>query len=144
MKLSHKFAGILGCGAFILVSLTTYFGSLNPMSLIDSAMNPDTLDTVVDTSLEKPLKVLTLAFPSALLAGFLGYFLGGVLRKPKGSAKQSQAKAEATAAVATTDSAETSGTAPAVEGLVMTGNETFLDDVSSAPGTGNSPDTSRV
>lgn len=95
MKLAHKFAGVFACGAFILVSLTTYFASMNPITLVESALNPQTMDEVVDTSLERPLKVLTLAFPSAVAAGILGYLLGGVLGKPKRPVKSSASKAVA-------------------------------------------------
>jgi hypothetical protein len=108
MKLPQKLAGVFATGTFLLVSLTVYISAMNPGNLMDG----------VDTALSTPLKILTLALPSALVAGILGFILGSTWSNPKGPAPGSRKKTAGSA------SSSHRGTGPG-----LTGNETFLDDI---------------
>jgi len=128
VKLSLKLAGITGTGAFLLVSLMTYVGSMDVLGLLSG--HPQQLDAVMDLSLAKPLKVLTLALPSVFIAGFLGYFLGNVLSHPKGPIKK-PTKPEAPKSPLDDLLAQ--------EGL--TGEETFLEDLETSDVSSDPPVT---
>lgn len=112
MKLAIKLAGVFATGAFLLVSLTTYVGSLDVASLIMG--KSQNLSAIMDISMAKPLRVLTLAIPSTILAAILGYILGNTFDHPKGSPKKKT---------------RTSPLDEMLEKEGLTGEETFLDDL---------------
>ncbi len=134
IKLSYKLAGVFATGAFVLVGLTTYAGSMDPVKLIMALISSiqylidyfsgnveSTGVSHLDTSLSNPMKVIQWGAPGALVGGVIGYYIGDIFSNPKGGEKKR------------VDSSLTSSPYNDIEmeaeGEALTGNETFLDDV---------------
>ncbi len=119
MQLSKKLAGVFATGAFIIMGLTIFIGNTDPLTFL-MALAKGQIAVAVDTTMDRPMKVFTIAVPSAILAGLIGYFIGEVMANPAGP-KPSR-----------------SGNRPAqnartVQGSGMTGDETFIDDIEGMP-----------
>ncbi len=85
-KLSTQFCLTCATGAMVMVGLTTYIASisLDVGSIASPAMTGGLYDQLSNTSIYKPLKILMLGVPGAILGGVLGYVVGDMLDNPRG------------------------------------------------------------
>jgi len=120
MKLSKQFALTCGSGAIVLVGLTTLIVGLNTTDAFSVYYQMSAVDRLADISIYKPLKILYLGLPAAIIGAFVGYVMGDILDNPRGSIpahklaakKKKQEEEDAEAAKP-----------------VLTGDENFLDDM---------------
>jgi len=110
MKLSVKLAGLLGSGVFILTALPGFYQQVRPVSF--TSMLTEAVQSV--SILEK----LGFSLGGALVAGWIGYTIGDILSKPKGGMARPRTAAPELRTGGRSD-------------RPVTGEETFLDDLSS-------------
>ena len=122
MKLSKQFALTCGSGALVMVGLTTLIVGLNTSDAFSVYYQMSTVDRLADISLYKPLKILCIGLPAAIIGGFVGYVMGDILDNPRGSIPESKLAAKKKKE----DEAAAEAAVP-----VMTGEESFLDDMDS-------------
>jgi hypothetical protein len=88
-KLSIQFALTCASGALVIVGLSTFLGGVSGQdltTLLDGAMgNGGVVGRLSDTSIYKPMKILMLGLPGAMIGGFLGYIVGDMMDNPRGS-----------------------------------------------------------
>ncbi len=85
-KLSTQFCLTCATGALAMVGLTTYIASisLDVGSMASPSMSGGLYDQLSNPSIYKPMKILVLGIPGAILGGMLGYFVGDMLDNPRG------------------------------------------------------------
>lgn len=122
-KLSIQFALTCASGALVIVGLSTFLGGVTGQdltTLLDGNMgNGGVVGRLTDTSIYKPMKILMLGLPGAIIGGFLGYIVGDMMDNPRGSIpnwylEQRRKKSEP----------------EKPKEPVITGEEMFLDDLS--------------
>ena len=135
LKLQYKLSGIFATGAFILVGLTTYMASADPVKMMSAAVGSiqyiiaylsGTAGTAsisvegMDTSFSNPFKVIQWGSLGAMFGGFIGFFLRDIFAHPQGGQKKKPAVDVSPYKL------------PSELGQIgkLTGNESFLDDVS--------------
>lgn len=131
MKLGVKLCGLFASGAFVLIGLSGAFSTVDFGTLFSNVTTGDAPDTAIDTTLSAPLKVLYYAVPGAVLAGFLGYWIGSTLSHPKGPSQEEIRRRKKERAQARQNRGKVS--------QPLTGNETFLEDLEEAGTEGDQP-----
>jgi ABC-type lipoprotein release transport system permease subunit len=122
MKLSRQFALTCGSFAIIMVGLTTLIVGLNTSDAFSVYYQMSAVDRLADISIYKPLKILYLGLPATIIGAFVGYVIGDILDNPRGSIPEHKLAAKKKKK----EEEEAEAAKP-----VMTGDESFLDDMDS-------------
>ncbi|MDH4380181.1 MAG: hypothetical protein QE263_09800 [Vampirovibrionales bacterium] len=122
MKLSKQFALTCGSGALVMVGLTTLIVGLNTSDAFSVYYQMNSVDRLADISIYKPLKILYLGLPTAIIGAFVGYVIGDILDNPRGSIPEHKLAAKKKKQ----EDDEAEAAKP-----VLTGEESFLDDMDS-------------
>ncbi|HEY9686310.1 MAG TPA: hypothetical protein V6C52_04975 [Coleofasciculaceae cyanobacterium] len=119
MKLSIKLAGLFGSGVFICTALPGFYQQIKPAS-VESMI----YDMVPGMEI---LETLGVSLLGALVAGGIGYKIGDILSNPAGNYQKQRGRAQKQ---------------PKQHELrPVTGEETYLDDLESAPLSPGTEDT---
>lgn len=116
VKLSVKFAGLCSSGTFLVTAMPAFFQKIALFGLFNESSG--TLQGV------QIIETLIFSLMGSIMAGAIGYVIGDILSHP--DAKPTHTTKE-----------KPNGTPPEEESSIFTetGNETFLDDLASAPST---------
>jgi hypothetical protein len=109
MKLSIKLAGLFGSGVFVLTAVPGFFQQVKPSDI--NAMMSDAPQGM------NILESLGFSLLGAVVAGVIGYIMGDILSSPRGNAGSRKRPG-----------LKSSGSKNK-PGRLVTGNETFLDDL---------------
>ncbi len=114
MKLSVKLAGVTGSIVYLGTSLVMLFSSMDMST-------PTGMTESMQAMSMQMFKILMVAFPGAIFIGTLAFLIGDILSKPRGDSPRGPGK---------------NRKIPhrrGHQGGVITGNETFMDDLANQP-----------